>query len=135
MAIPTKPQDTQTKAQGTPTSATPEQAISAPHSGVIVMGKKKKKKKRYSRGLRTVQELEVASTKTVKRLTKALNKGLGAWDSARDKSAKKKRNGAVKDSLKNSSKGMRKLFVQSAHAPSDFLDEFSRMKIVKNLFN
>ena len=141
MATPTKSQETQTKTEETPTTEPRRQQAmsmrSVPYAGVTVVKAKKKKKKRkkYSRGLRAIQELEVAGTKSSRRLTKALDRGLSTWITARNKSARKKRNGALRDSLKNSSKSMRQVLKQSSQAPTDFLDEFSKMKFVKNLFN
>ena len=140
MATPAKSQATQPDPLEKSTSEIEQKPVytkAVPYEKVLVLKqkKKKKKKKKYSRGLRTIQELEVAGTTSTRRLSKALDKSLVKWRKSRNKSARKKRDGAIRDSLKNSSKGMRKLLVHSVQAPTDFLDKFSRMKIMKNMFN
>ena len=135
MATTAKSQEAQTKAQGTTiTTSSPQGQSGVP--GVILMGKKKKKKKKkYSRGLRTIQELEVVFTKANRRSAKAVTKGLDKWISNRNKSARKKKNGAIRHSLKNSSKGLRKYLSTSSKVPADLLDGFAKLKITKNLLN
>jgi len=96
----------------------------------VILGgkKKKKKKKRYTRSIRGVQRLEVGASKSQRRVAKAVVRGLNAWIDATDKSARKKRDGAVKDGLKNTSKAMRKALRTAAEAPADFIDQVAKIK-------
>lgn len=102
-------------------------------AAAVVVAKPKKKKK-YSKNLRTPQELEVGATKAMRRIAKAVDKGLGIWIDARGKSARKKRNGAIRDSLRNSSKAMREVLATASKAPSDFVDSVADMKMTQRIF-
>lgn len=101
---------------------------------VIVLDKEKKAKKKYSKSKRDLQELEIGATKANLRLAKAVYRGLQVWEKARDASAEKKRNGALRDALKNGSKSMRKTLKIAAGAPSDLLDAVADLKPAKRLF-
>jgi hypothetical protein len=103
---------------------------------VIELEKKKKKKgkKKYSGGLsRSVQELESGATKSARRVAKAVREALNVYEDARDDSAEKKKDGALRDMLRNQSKALREGLPIAAQAPSDFLDAVADMKVVKRL--
>ena len=94
---------------------------------------KPKKKKKYSRNRRTIQELEVGLTDSARRLSKAVKDGLDTYIDERDKSARKKRDGAIRDLLRNQSKAMRKGLTVAAEAPADFMDAVANLKVVRRL--
>ena len=87
-----------------------------------------KKKKRYTRNLRPIQQLEVGVSKSHLRLAKAVTRGLNEWIDATETSARKRRDGGIKDSLKNSNKAMRKALRTAVQAPADFIDEVCKIK-------
>ena len=111
----------------------------APKASPVVTDKsapvilKPKKKKKYSRNRRTIQELEVGLTDSARRLSKAVKDGLDTYIDERDKSARKKRDGAIRDLLRNQSKAMRKGLTVAAEAPADFMDAVANLKVVRRL--
>lgn len=107
------------------TSATETQAP-------IVVETSKKKKKKYSNGLtRSFQELESGVTKSARRISKAVREGIEAYEEARDQSAEEKKDGALRDILRNQSKALRKALPLAAEAPADMLDAIADMKAVR----
>ncbi len=101
--------------------------------GPIVVEKKKRKKK-YSRGLlRSFQEFESGMTKSARKIVKAVREGLDAYEDARDASAEKKKDGAIKDLLRNQSKALRTALPIAAEAPADLLETIADMKIVRDI--
>ncbi len=93
--------------------------------------KKKKKKKRYSRGMGDIDALHTAIGKHTRRVTKGQLEGISTWLDLSQKSAQNKKDGAFKDSLKNSSKSLRKMNRQLAKAQPDFMDEIVNMRSTK----
>jgi hypothetical protein len=97
---------------------------------------KKKKKKKYSTGLsRVVQELESGMNKGARKVAKAVRKGLGEYKDRRDDSAGKKKDGALRDLLRNQSKALRKGLPIAAKAPAEILDAVADLKPVRRLSN
>ena len=94
---------------------------------------KKKKKKKYSRLFRGVQEYERAYSKSAKRLSNAISIGIDEWIAKRDKSASKKRDGAIKDSLMNISKAVSKSLEEAAKVPYKLLDDIEQTKTYKKI--
>src|SRR5688572_6146418 len=85
-------------------AATP--AAAAPEPTVTV---EKKKKKKYSKGLPKLgQKAEVSVTKGIRRLARAVEEGLGEWRERSGASALKKRDGALRDAVKNYGKAVTK---------------------------
>ena len=103
---------------------------------VVTVGKKSKKRKgrRYSSRLDEIQRLERGSSKAARRLAKAVDRGLGVWAKNRNKSALKKRDGAVRDSLRNCSKAIRRTMIVASEAPADVVDAVANLKTSKRLF-
>ncbi len=117
-----------TTADMNPTAASSEAA--AP----VVVETKKKKKKKYSNPLlRAVQEYEGALTKSTRKVTKAVREALDEYDARRDESRDKKKDGAVRDFVRNQSKALRKGLPVLAEAPADFLDAVADMKAVRRV--
>ena len=94
---------------------------------------KPKKKKKYSRNLRTFQELEVGLTDSARRVAKAFKEGFDTYIDERDKSSKKKKDGAVRDLLRNQSKALRKGLSIAAEAPADLMDAVADLKMIRRL--
>ncbi len=81
--------------------------------------KKKNKKAKYSRGLKGLQKSSRSLTKISLRLARANAKGTAAYLKASDKSARKKRDGAISDFGVNAAKGLSKSLRLSSRVPVD----------------
>lgn len=108
--------------------------IESDSPSVIVIDKNKKIKRKYSKSKQAIQELEIGLTKANLRMAKAVYRGLQVWESERNASADKKRNGALRDAMKNGSKSLRKSLKIAAGVPSDYLDAIADLKPTKRLF-
>lgn len=107
----------------TPSSDVMEAAPSPPVTVFAVASKKKRKKPKYSRNLRDLQKLERASSKAQLRLARAVVNGLKVWDKRRNKSASKRRDGAVRDALINSAWALGRVMRDASRGPVDFVEE------------
>ncbi len=85
----------------------------------VVLKTKKKKKYKYSRGLRDIQRSSRGVAKVSLRLARSVIKGMDAYRKASDKSARKKRDGAIRDFGLNIAKGLGKSLRVSSRAPYD----------------
>jgi hypothetical protein len=90
-------------------------------SGPIVLSlkKKKKNKRRYSKGLEEVQRMEPHLTRSTHRLAKAFDKGISTYRKGSIKSARKKKDGAMRDLLPNSARAMSQAFKEVTPIPYD----------------
>lgn len=85
-------------------------------------------KKKYSRGLKDVQEAEADLVRLARRTSKALSKGLDTYDRERIRSANEKKDGAIEDIAHNSAKAIS----DSLKEVSDILIEFADTNYAKN---
>jgi hypothetical protein len=85
----------------------------------VVFNAKKKKKRKYSRGLKGVQVAGRRAGKISSRLVRAVSKGMNAYRKASDKSARKKRDGAMRDFGLNTAKGLSRTLRSSSELPLD----------------
>ncbi|GAB4579388.1 MAG: hypothetical protein Fur0022_21260 [Anaerolineales bacterium] len=85
----------------------------------ILLNLKSKKKRRYSKGLGDLQRGLRGMTKISARSAKAIFKGVDALREASDKSAEKKRDGALRDLAKNLGKATSKSLRTSSRIPED----------------
>jgi hypothetical protein len=85
----------------------------------IVITSKGKKKRKYSRGLKEVQQDGRSLAKVSDDLARALSKGIRTYRKASDKSARKKRDGAMRDLGLNLAKGLSKSLRASSSVPED----------------
>ncbi len=90
-----------------------------PATKPIVIDTKKKKKRKYSRGLKGLQVSARRMSKVSNDVTRSVAKGIRAYLKASDKSAKKKRDGALRDMGLNVAKGISKSLRASSDLPSD----------------
>jgi hypothetical protein len=86
---------------------------------VINIKKKKKNKKRYSRGLKDLQQTGRGFTKISSRIARSVYKGMQQFRKASDKSASKKRDGALRDLMLNMGKASSKSLRISSRVPLD----------------
>lgn len=81
--------------------------------------RKKRKKRKYSSGLKDVQRLELGLTRASNRLSRAVSDGLRTYRRKRDKSSRKKKDGAIRDAVENWSKGLSRTIRVGSDAPYD----------------
>lgn len=86
----------------------------------IVLKLKKKKKRKYSRGLADLQRAGRGFTKISMRMSRSAFKGMDEFRKASDKSARKKRDGALRDLGVNMGKAASKSLRASSRIPRDF---------------
>jgi|SRR5579859_1753170 len=86
---------------------------------IVISTKDKKKKRKYSRGLKEVQQNGRSLAKVSDDLARSLAKGVRTFRKASDKSARKKRDGAMKDLGLNLAKGLSKSLRASSAVPED----------------
>src|SRR5689334_4274101 len=111
-----------------PAASSPDKPAEGATAATAVTEEKKKKKK-YSRGLKFPQKAEVQLTRGAHRLARAVEEGLGLWRERRDGSARKKRNGALRDAVKNYGKAVTKFHKVAAKLPEDVTKNFPKIRI------
>ena len=89
-------------------------------------------KKRYSKGSRKFfQKSEVAFTRSAHRFASAIEEGIGTWRKKRNESAQKKKDGAIKDAVKNSGKAFTKFSKVLAEIPEDLTKSLPKIKLFR----
>jgi hypothetical protein len=97
----------------------------------------KKKKKRYSKRLKGLQKIERGVSKAMHRLASSVDEGLRVWRKSSDRSAREKRDGAIRDALKNYAKAMGKQIRIASWAPADLaraVPEISPRRLLARIF-
>lgn len=87
----------------------------------------------YSRGLEDVQRMEGDAVLIAKKAAQALSKSLETYHEAREKSARKKKDGALEDFLDNSAKATSAYLKEASDIPVDLADSIGRSSLRKNL--
>ncbi len=93
------------------------ETATAPPAVAAVVGKRKKRK--YSKGLKEVQQFGRSMSKASTRVARALAKGMATYRKRSDKSASKKRDGALRDLSVNLAEGLGKSMRILSGVPSD----------------
>ena len=104
--------DTSEKTEPAPQATTP-----AAPAAVVVGKKKKKKKKKYSKNLKHPQQSAEALDKAAYRVSRAVERGLNQYRKQRSKSARKRRDGLLRDAPRNLAKGFGKTLELSNRVP------------------
>ncbi|MFC1936347.1 hypothetical protein ACFLYP_01625 [Chloroflexota bacterium] len=93
------------------------------HNRPIVLTLKKKKKKkgkrRYSKGLEEMQRMERHLTRSTHRMASAAEKGISSYRKSSIKSARKKRDGAIRDFIPNSGTAVSRALEEASPIPYD----------------
>lgn len=92
----------------------------------IVVNIKKKKKKKYSRGLEDLQRTGRGLTRVSSRIARSVFKGMQTFRKASDKSAGKKRDGALRDLVLNMGKASSKSLRVVSGVPRDLTKALNR---------
>lgn len=82
-------------------------------------GARRRKKRGSSRESRRLADIENRATKSVRRVTRALNSGIDTYRDKRDKSQRKRRDGALVDSYENAAVGIAKTVAKSSPVLTD----------------
>ena len=85
-----------------------------------------KKKRRYTRGLSTIQHLERGMARSLETLAEGVARTFSEYSERSDKSARKKRDGALRDGIKNWTKALSKGMRVAGDAPYDFVKQMNR---------
>jgi hypothetical protein len=85
----------------------------------IILKTKKQKKKKYSSGLKDVQVVGRRMSKIAADVARSMSEGVDAYRKASDKSARKKRDGALRDLNLNVAKGVSRALRESSDIPFD----------------
>ena len=102
------------------TADTPTLTIGRPV--VLTYKPKKKKKKKYSKGLEDFQRVEGRVSRISKQVTKALAKGTSTYEKERKKSARKKKDGAIRDFVPNVGEAMSTSLGEISSVPADLAE-------------
>jgi hypothetical protein len=81
--------------------------------------KKKKNRKKYSRGLKTVQRTEDGLTLAGRRFGDALESGFRSYRKRRNKSARRRKDGPIRDIVRNTAGGISQFFSVGSDIPYD----------------
>jgi hypothetical protein len=101
---------------------TPEvQRDETPSHIYLSIGSGKKKKKRgSSKSSRRIEDIENRANKAVHRVTKAVNRGVKTYQDQRDRSERRRRDGAIVDWYENASIGIAEAVANSSPILTDF---------------
>lgn len=89
--------------------------------------------RRYSKRYRPLQEFERHASKGVHRLVQSVEAGIAEWRKATDRSARKRKDGALRDALENSARAVSKQIRVASRAPKDAARALRSLKIGKAL--
>jgi hypothetical protein len=89
--------------------------------------RKKKKKKKFSRGMGGGQRAEVSLTRGAHRLAVAVEDALSTWRNERNRSSRNKRDGAIRDAVKNYGKALSKFGRHAAKIPEDLTESMPKL--------
>ena len=91
-------------------------------------------KKRYSSELKDGQKLEEGASRAAQRLAQAVADGFGEYRRRRDRSAGRKKDGAVKDFVRNLGRGAEEALRTGAKAPTDLTRYLTKKRLTRLVF-
>lgn len=94
---------------------------------------KKKKKRGSSRAARRLEDIESRVSKSVNRVSKGVNQGVVLYRDKRDKSARKRRDGALTDFGNNVARGVSKAVRKSSPAVIDVAKAMNTRRLRKRV--
>ncbi|HEY3134821.1 MAG TPA: hypothetical protein VGL29_02105 [Blastocatellia bacterium] len=99
-----------------------------PDSGTKVL-----KIRRSSRTSRRLDDIEDRLSKSVRRVAKAVDRGVDTYIEARDKSKRERRDGAIVDFFENVSKGVARTISESAPVITDFAEAANSRRVRRGI--
>ena len=97
--------------------------------------KKKKKGKKYSKGLKTIQRTEDGLTLAGRRLGDAVESGFRSYRKRRNKSARRRKDGPIRDIVRNSAGGLSQFFSVGSDIPYDVAKKVNNRRFGKQVRN
>jgi len=122
--------------EGTAPAAKKAEPVAQTQSAPIVIrldNKKKNKKRRYTRGMRTMQEFELGFTRSTERIGKAVSRGLSVYRRRRNKSSRNRRDGAIRDGIENVSRAVGRALRTGSDAPYQFAKAINSRRFSKQI--
>ncbi len=95
--------------------------------------KDKEGKPRYSKALKDAQRLEGDAVHIAQTAARAFSKSIDTYEGERQRSAKKKTDGAMKDFFHNSAEAASTFLKEASDIPVDVADSVSRLSLRKKL--
>lgn len=86
---------------------------------LLSLKKKKKARRRYSKGLEEIQRMERHLTRSTHRMARATEKGISYYQKLNRRSARKKRDGVIRDFVPNSGLAMSRAMREASPIPYD----------------
>ena len=130
--VSAKTSDSGSKEETTVASFTVETEPAA--TEVIIRKKKRKKKKKKStRGLKSIQQLEQGYSRASRRLADGLSEGYDVYYKKRNKSARKRKDGALRDFPDNFSYAVSEGLRTASRAPYDFTREINTNLLTRQI--
>jgi hypothetical protein len=120
------------------TAVSPQAASTLRNAGqpiVLEYKSKKKKKKRYSKGLRDFQRVEGRLSRVNRRIANAMAEGAATYEKERKRSARKKKDGAIRDFVPNLGEAMSASLREASSVPIDVaeaLNTKSARRLLRN---
>jgi len=91
------------------------------------------RKRKTSRGLKHVQEIERGMAKASQRVSRAVEKGFATYLDRRDRSAARRRDGAIRDAPENWARAAGRMMRVSSRAPLDIAKPVNAKSMNKRL--
>jgi len=95
--------------------------------------KKKKKGKKYSKGLKTIQRTEDGLTLAGRRLGDAVESGFRSYRKRRNKSARRRKDGPIRDIVRNTAGGLSQFFSVGSDIPYDVARKVNNRRFGKQV--
>lgn len=103
----------------------------AGQAAAVVVDVRRKRKKKYSRGLKEAQKVEQCAARGAARLAKAVADGFSEYRARSGKSARRKRDGAVRDAVRNVGRGLEAALETAARVPADLTRRVSVRRLAR----
>jgi hypothetical protein len=98
---------------------------------IVVESERKKKPRKYSAGLGLPGELERGASRALHRLAQSVEVGLDTWRKESDRSARRRRDGALRDASENAAEAVARAVRVAGRAPVDAAKTLPRLKLRK----
>ena len=95
--------------------------------------KKKKKGKKYSKGLKTIQRTEDGLTLAGRRFGDAVESGFRSYRKRRNKSARRRKDGPIRDIVRNTAGGLSQFFSVGSDIPYDVAKKVNNRRFGKQV--
>jgi hypothetical protein len=100
---------------------------------VIKLGKKKNKKKGSSQAAKRLEYYEKRMSKSARRVSRGIKNGVDTYIDNRNRSERKRRDGAILDFCENSAKGIARAISESTPVLTDYAKAMNTKKLRKQI--